>query len=785
MATKIASFAAELELKVKNLQALKDFERKMSDLPKEFKRIKAAQISLNSSIRAGAADMARMTEATKKLAAARKKMAAMNDRAGSMARNSAAARARAASDKIRGQGRERSYDIQANRARNRAANIRRNLEERFDMGANSGRGRRDSIRRNLEERSDVGDHSDRTRRDRTRRGLEERSDLDLHNERTRDFARNQKLEAARLKAAATLARIQAAAAARELAAAQRTAAIREAGARRAAAIIEAGERRAAAIREAANRRTGGAAGGRGGHFGRAGMGGALGAAGSGIAGFLPGFGGAFALSKVNSINQEIQGQGMAMQAVTGSVGAGAEQQAFVKNLANTVGLDYRNITPNYTKMLASGLGSGMKTEDVQTIFKGTAEYGRVMGLNPEAMQGSMRALEQMMNKGQVMSEELKGQFAERMPGAVSMMAEAAGFGTGSDAPSKLFKAMEKGQVKSNDVLVKLANIMAAKARNGDALAKAMQSTAAEQQRFNNDVTDMIVIMSGAGADKGFGNMFKSFSKFLKENTDGVAAFGVAIEKLSIFIGKTLDGLTNIGILLEKIAKNFNVSNADVLIFIATLTMLATGFGKVAAFAYGLFTILEDISVGLQGGESYTKDFLDFLKDNAWAEVGAKTAAFAIGLGLIASQILAIATGITAVGAAGGAGGLIGGLLGIISAHPVIAALILATIALNTAHDVYADRAAAHLQDIKSKTDLPTQEAITRLTSAPSVDTMNPDFYRDYPSGVLPGVNTPMMMVDKISIEVKSSGNAQETADAVLVAIKKFASNAAKDMTVPE
>jgi hypothetical protein len=43
----------------------------------------------------------------------------------------------------------------------------------------------------------------------------------------------------------------------------------------------------------------------------------------------------------------------------------------------------------------------------------------------------------------------------------------------------------------------------------------------------------------------------------------------------------------------------------------------------------------------------------------------------------------------------------------------------------------------------------------------------------------------MMMVDKISIEVKSSGNAQETADAVLVAIKKFASNAAKDMTVPE
>ena len=153
--------------------------------------------------------------------------------------------------------------------------------------------------------------------------------------------------------------------------------------------------------------------------------------------------------------------------------------------------------------------------------------------------------------------------------------------------------------------------------------------------------------------------------------------------------------------------------------------------------------------------------------------------------MVAAQIKAIGLGIGAVSAAGGAGGLVGGLLSIISTHPVIAAIIAATIALNVAHSVYSDRAAEHLKDVKSRADLPTQEAITRLTAAPTIDMRNPDFYRDYPSGVLPGINTPTMMVDKISIEVRGSGNAQETADAVLVAIKKFASSAVKDMPVQE
>jgi tape measure domain-containing protein len=563
MATKIASFAAELELKIKNLGSLKDFEKRFDNLPKKFKKLEVAQKELNRSVSRGHADMIKQAAERAKVIKREiylKKIRDKNNKLGTGYRKSA--------------GFKRLSQVESG--------IKSSTAYRSAQNA-------------------VG-QSAAARAAKVRRGLEERFDLSSHADRTRALNNADKLAERNRKAATTLARMQANAAAREASAAQRTAAIREAGARRSAAIIEAGERRAAAVRESANRRMGGGRGG-GGSFGRAGMGGALGAAGSGIAGFLPGFGAAFTLNKVNSINQEMQGQGMAMQAVTGSVAAGAEQQAFVKNLSNTVGLDYRNITPNYTKMLASGLGSGMQTGDVQTIFQGTAEYGRVMGLNAEAMQGSMRALEQMMNKGQVMSEELKGQFAERMPGAVSMMAEAAGFGTGDDAPAKLFKAMEAGEVKSKDVLVKLANIMATKARNGGALAKAMESTAAQQQRFNNDVTDMIVIMSDAGADKGFGSMFKSFSKFLTDNKGLVETFGKAIERLSVILDGMLEGLSIFGNMLADLTKNLGLSEVALMGLVTVALMLATPFGTIILGLSAILLLVEDIAVYNRGGKS--------------------------------------------------------------------------------------------------------------------------------------------------------------------------------------
>lgn len=332
-------------------------------------------------------------------------------------------------------------------------------------------------------------------------------------------------------------------------------------------------------------------------------GGVAGAAAHWGRGFVPGLGGAFAVSQLNQINRELQAQQLAMGAVTGSDQAGAEQQAWVKNLSNTIGLNYREMTPAYTKMLASGQTSGMSQEGVQNIFQGVSEYGRVMGLDTESMKGSMRAIEQMMNKNQVMSEELKGQLAERMPGVISAMAEAAGFGTGEDAVAKLFKAMENGEVKSKEVLEKFAAILAERARRGDALAKAMKSTAAEQERFNNAFSDSVLAFAEGGFDKALASTFKEMASALSRSKGGVEALGRAFEILVKPFRAFVRLMGDLGEEIEPMAKALGVGKGEMVAFGLAAVANLTPLGRILTVISGIVLAVEDFVTFMKGGES--------------------------------------------------------------------------------------------------------------------------------------------------------------------------------------
>lgn len=320
-------------------------------------------------------------------------------------------------------------------------------------------------------------------------------------------------------------------------------------------------------------------------------------------GAIPGLGAAFAFSHMNTINQQMQGQANAMTAVMGSEAAGKEQSAWVKNLSNTIGLDYRQVAPSYNKMLSSGKTSGMSTENVQGIFQGVSEYGRVMGLDSEAMKGSMRAIEQMMNKGQVMSEELKGQLAERMPGAISAMAEAAGYGTDDKAVAKLFKAMEDGDVKSNAVLGKFAEILAERSRVGGALEKAMKSTAAEQARMNTAFTDAVIAFSEGGFDRGMAGFFKTLADSMRRAEPLIRALGGAFEILIQPLNAVFTLIGDLGEIWPDLAKGLGMSEKALAALAVTVGVLMLPFGPFVV-ALGLAALaLEDLVTYAKGGDS--------------------------------------------------------------------------------------------------------------------------------------------------------------------------------------
>jgi hypothetical protein len=218
----------------------------------------------------------------------------------------------------------------------------------------------------------------------------------------------------------------------------------------------------------------------------------------------------------------------------------------------------------------------------------------------------------MLNKGQIMSEELKGQLAERMPGVISAMAEAGNFGKGQEGIAKLFKAMENGEVKSAEVMEKFAAILAERARDGNALEKAMKTSTAEQARFNNAVTAMIEIMGANGLESGFARIFKSMTDFLKENEEGVISMSIAFDKFSILFDGFLDSLT-IGLgLLDRLSDKFNIAEGGLIGLTTAGLMMLNPFTRILTVFSSLMLIMEDLYVYSQGGDSVFGQWMDGL-----------------------------------------------------------------------------------------------------------------------------------------------------------------------------
>lgn len=345
-------------------------------------------------------------------------------------------------------------------------------------------------------------------------------------------------------------------------------------------------------------------GGAGGRVGAGGVSGWRGAAAGGVLGgamgmgrgFIPGLGGAFAVAQLSNMSQQMQGQRAAMTAVTGSQTAGGETMGRLRGMANEIGFSWRDVAPQFTKMIASGTSAGMGQGEVETIFKSVSEYGRVMGLDSEAMKGSFTAIEQMMNKQQIYAEELKTQLGERFPAAISMMAEAVSRKKGEEVTvPELMALMKEGKVDSS-VLKEFAQIASERARKGGALDIAKQSSAAQQGRFNNSWSALVEKFSDAGFDKIMQEFWKSAADGLDILANGAKGLAVVFETLMRPVLAFINILKNMGPLVDGIEPKFAALVAVAGLLAFPLTSTATAL---ALIALGI----EDIMVWSQGGDS--------------------------------------------------------------------------------------------------------------------------------------------------------------------------------------
>lgn len=138
-------------------------------------------------------------------------------------------------------------------------------------------------------------------------------------------------------------------------------------------------------------------------------------------------------------------------AISGSQYGAAETIAFLRSESDRLGQSFYALAPGFKNISAAARDTSLEGEGVRKVFSAVTEAATALGMSTADTEGTLRALAQMISKGTVQAEELRGQLGERLPGAFQMMAKALGVTT-----PQLNKMLEQGQVLANDALPKLA-----------------------------------------------------------------------------------------------------------------------------------------------------------------------------------------------------------------------------------------------------------------------------------------------------------------------------------------
>ena len=179
-----------------------------------------------------------------------------------------------------------------------------------------------------------------------------------------------------------------------------------------------------------------------------------------------------------TLARNFEGLTNAINAASGSAQKGAQNIAFLRDRAKSLGLPLLESMEGFKTLAGSFMGTSMEGAGTLEVFESVAGAATVMGLSAEQTKGTFLALGQMMSKGKVSAEELNGQLGERLPGALGIAARSMG-----KTKAELMKLMADGKLMSEDFLPKFADELK-RTFAGD-LPKALNSSQAQLNRFNN------------------------------------------------------------------------------------------------------------------------------------------------------------------------------------------------------------------------------------------------------------------------------------------------------------
>jgi tape measure domain-containing protein len=211
--------------------------------------------------------------------------------------------------------------------------------------------------------------------------------------------------------------------------------------------------------------------------------------------------------------KELQSLDLALKSVTETQENFNAQQTFLNTIAEKYGLEIKNLTKQYIAFYVAAKDK-LAAQEIQDLFENIAKSGSALGLSNETLERSFVAVNQMLSKGTVASEELRGQLAESLPGAVQAMTKAVQVlhpEIKNLTEKGLFEMIKSGKILASEVLPETARQLVI--LTGADKAQGMETITKSVNRFSNSWTEMISSINNSSSS--------GFSLFVKEITSGL------------------------------------------------------------------------------------------------------------------------------------------------------------------------------------------------------------------------------------------------------------------------
>lgn len=236
------------------------------------------------------------------------------------------------------------------------------------------------------------------------------------------------------------------------------------------------------------------------------------------------YGGAEIVKSVFETTVALDSQNAALKNISKTQGEFLRNQQYLADISERLGLKISDVTGAYKSFYAAATQAGLSATETRRIFSAATEAASTLRLSSEDVNGVLLAFGQILGKGKVQAEELRGQIGERIPGAFAIAARSIGV-----TQAELSKMLEQGQLIASDFLPKFATELQNTFGNGGAKVEGLQASV---NRLSNAFTNLV-------SDNGSG-LSTFFKLIIDFSTEALNSFNNLIGGLDYVILKFTD-----------------------------------------------------------------------------------------------------------------------------------------------------------------------------------------------------------------------------------------------------